>query len=189
MGMTNCFAILGLRESLTLDSGEVEASWQSSTLEEHPDSASGSEETRAVEINQARATLLIPVDRLGHWLRLKLGEFEPNRSIDPELMDLFASIHSALEAADSVISRHQEATTALTKAFLAKEAVDAQLSVQEQMAGINSLKQSIIETFPELEAAAESGDFEVAKRNLGQLKFLTKWEQQCQARLLSLLEC
>ncbi|NRB72918.1 MAG: hypothetical protein HRU46_01030 [Verrucomicrobiales bacterium] len=187
--MTNCFAILGLSESLTLDPGDIESSWQAATREEHPDSSPGTEENRAAELNQARATLSLPVERLGHWLQLKLGEFEPNRSIDPELMDLFASIHSALESADSVISRHQKSTTALTKALLAKEAVNAQLAIQEQMAGIHSLKQSIIDSFPDLEKAGESGDFEEAKRNLGQLKFLTKWEQQCQSRLLSLLEC
>ncbi len=189
MGMTNCFAILGLSESLILDPGDIEASWQAATREEHPDSSHGTDEHRAAALNEARATLSVPVNRLGHWLQLKLGEFEPDRSIDPELMDLFASIHSALEAADSVISRHQKSTTALTKALLTKEAVNVQLAIQEQMAGIHSFKQSIINSFPELEKAGESGDFEGAKRNLGQLKFLTKWEQQCQSRLLLLLDC
>jgi hypothetical protein len=57
------------------------------------------------------------------------------------------------------------------------------------MAGIHQMKETLIATFPALEKQGEANVFDDAKRNLGQLKFLTKWEQQCQARLLSLLEC
>ncbi len=187
--MTNFFAILGLAETLVLDPSDVESSWQAATREEHPDHHSNDGESRAADLNRSRAVLSSPVERLDHWLRLKLGEFEPNRTIDPQLMDLFTSIHSSLETADSVISRHQKASTALTRALLAKEAVEAQLSIQNQMGQVHQMKEALIENFPQLERNAEAGDFENAKRNLGQLKFLAKWEQQCQARLLSLLEC
>jgi hypothetical protein len=186
--MTNLFAILGLPESLLLDHSEIEGAWRAATKKAHPDQKRDSESLISADLNRARSVLSSPAERLAHWLELKAGEHEANRSLDPELMDLFASVHTALQKADSVISRNQNSTTALAKALLTKESVEAQLCIQQKMSHIHQFKESIINIFPEIDEAARSGNFESAQRNLSQLKFLTKWEQQCQARLLSLLE-
>ena len=188
--MTNFFAILGLPESLLLDHSEIEDAWRTATKKAHPDQKkSDSESLIAADLNRARSVLSSPAERLAHWLEIKACEHESNRSIEPELLHLFATVHTALQKADSVISRNQNSTTALAKALLTKESVEAQLGIQQKMARIQRFKESIISIFPEIDEAARSGNFESAKRNLSQLKFLTKWEQQCQARLLSLLEC
>ena len=187
--MTNLFAILGLPDSLLLNLAEIEDAWRTATKKGHPDQKGGATNSVSADLNRARSVLSSPAERLAHWLELKVSDHEPNHSLNPELMDLFATINTALQKADSVISRNQNSTTALAKALLAKESVDAQLGIQQKMAHIHQFKESIVGIFPEIEEAASSGNFESANRNLSQLKFLTKWEQQCQVRLLSLLEC
>jgi hypothetical protein len=56
------------------------------------------------------------------------------------------------------------------------------------MKTIREEKESRIARFPEFEKAASEDHFDAAVGTLGQLKFLRKWEQQCQERLLTLLE-
>ena len=79
--MTNCFAILGLSESLILDPGDIEASWQAATREEHPDRSPGTQEHRAAALNKARATLSVPVDRLGTGYNSSWESLNPILSI------------------------------------------------------------------------------------------------------------
>jgi DnaJ-domain-containing protein 1 len=56
------------------------------------------------------------------------------------------------------------------------------------MKTIREEKESRIARFPEFEKAASEDHFDAAVGTLAQLKFLRKWEQQCQERLLTLLE-
>lgn len=185
--MINYFAVFDFPVSLSVSAEDVEAAWLDATRSSHPDHHDEVADDSVAELNQARATLTDPVERLGHWLVIKRGDSEPVRSIAPSLMDLFATINSALETADSVISRFEKSTTAIAKAMLAKETVAAQLAVQSQMQTIHAQKNALVDRFPEFETASESGSFDEATRCLAQLKFLSKWEQQCQARLLALL--
>ncbi|MEM1442829.1 MAG: hypothetical protein AAGF67_10845 [Verrucomicrobiota bacterium] len=182
--MTNHFAVLGLPESLSVEAAEVDAAWQTHTRE-----IASREMPEDTEIHLARAVLSEPVSRLEHWLELKEVELERGSSMEPDFMDLFSKIHAALESADSVYLRHQKATTALGKALLSKEAVEAQLSVQECLSTIHGKKRERIDRFPDFENEADQGHFVNASSALGQLKFLRKWEQQCQERLLQLIEC
>lgn len=185
--MANLFAALGLAETLLLEPEEVRSAWQA--LAKDAPSAEATEPDRGSEIHLARGVLTDPVSRLGHWL--EIHEVEPSRgaAMEPDFMDLFSQIHTALEKADSVYKRHQTATTALAKALLSKEAIAAQLAVQDCLGEIHGKKSQRIEQFAIFEQNAESGDYEAASATLGQLKFLKKWEQQCQERLLQLIEC
>ena len=56
------------------------------------------------------------------------------------------------------------------------------------MQKIQQEKAERLDRFPEFEKKGNGGEFTEAVEVLGQLKFLRKWEQQCQERLLSLLE-
>tara|TARA_R110002096_G_scaffold187584_15_gene367092 strand:+ start:1294 stop:1860 length:567 start_codon:yes stop_codon:yes gene_type:complete len=188
--MTNYFAILDLPETLILNQEQVAEAWHSKTQSSHPDatqSEGATENTAAV--NQARAALSDPAHRLEHWLSLKAGQTSTDRTIDPGLMDLFTELHAILENADSVIQRNRKASTALAKALLSKEAIAAQLGLQAKMQNIQVMKNTITDQFAAFETEGGNGVFDNAGRNLGQLKFLRKWEQQSQDRLLSLLEC
>lgn len=186
----NHFATLHLPVSLVLESSTIDDAWRSATAEHHPDLLKEEENPEvASDVNRARSILSDPVLRLDHWLSVLHPESEPDRSIDPTLMDLFSTIHESLGKADSVLSRHKKATTALTRALLTKEAVAAQLSIQKQLQETTSRKQTILDRYPEFEEQSANGSFADAEKGLNQLKFLRKWEQQCQERLLGLIEC
>lgn len=175
--MSNLFAILDLPESLILESGDIEASWR--------------EKTRAGEsgeLHEARATLTDPVRRLEHWLQLRKVEAPRGSSMPPRMMDLFSQIHGVLSETDAVITKLKSSTTALMRAVITKSAVQAQLKLQECMQQIQQEKAARLDRFAEFEKSGDAGEFAGAVEVLGQLKFLRKWEQQCQERLLSLLE-
>lgn len=181
--MTNHFEILDLPCSLLLDPSVVESAWETATREDHPD-LSGNDTTEA---NQARSVLGDPVTRLEHWLELRGVEARRDQTISPQLMDLFATMNPILADADSIIDRMQKASSALGKALLAKEAAAAQLKIQNSLGEIMTMKLAIIDQFGDFEAAGESGAYTASSEGLAQLKFLKKWEQQGQARLLTLL--
>ena len=186
----NFFSILGLPETLDLGQAEIDEGWDRSTRAKHSDDEKDEKRSEAVsQIHKARAVLSDPVSRLEHWLMLKDPEHTSNHSLSPELMDLFGEIQPSIEKADEVLAKHRKSTTALAKALLTKEAIDAQLAIQGCMQKIRPLKEKSVESFPALEEDGRNGDFESAGLTLNRLKFLRKWEQQCQERLLALLEC
>jgi len=176
--MRNPFALLGLPETLLLDPASVEEAWRDLSRE-----GNDGDETEASALNRARTVLSDPVTRLAAWLEVKAPDLVPNRAIAPGLMDLFSKIGPVLATTDSVLARHRKATTALARAMLAKEAIAAQLAVQDLLAQIQSLKSAQTDRYAEFEA----GDLESASRALGQLKFLKRWEEQCRERLLALI--
>lgn len=180
--MTDPFALLDLPVSLLLDPSTVEESWRQRVRE-----TSGADEAEASEIHSARALLSDPVARLGAWLEAKDPGAVPERGIATELMDLFARIGPVLASTDALLARHRKATTALARAVLAKESVAAQLAVQGLLQEIQPLKAALTGRFAEFEAAAAGGSYGEARRALGQLKFLKRWEAQCRERLLALL--
>ncbi|MEM6280373.1 MAG: hypothetical protein AAF733_12905, partial [Verrucomicrobiota bacterium] len=84
---------------------------------------------------------------------------------------------------------HKKATTALAQALLSKEAVAAQLAIQECLGSLHSRKEEHVGEYPLFEDEAKRIEFTKAGSTLAQLKFLRKWEQQCQDRLLRLINC
>lgn len=181
--MTNPFAILGLPESLLLDPAAIENSWREQTRDASP--APGEE--AASEQNRARALLSDPVTRLAAWLEVRAPEIPPDRAIAPGLMDLFTKIGPVLNQTDALLARHRQATTALARAMLTKEAIASQLAVQDLLQQIQSAKATYLDRFAGFEEAGRVGDFTPAAAALGPLKFLKKWEEQCRERLLALI--
>jgi hypothetical protein len=186
--MTNYFALLGLSESLTLDPDAVELAWREANTKLATGNDVPSREQDVIGLNEARATLTEITARLAHWLEFKDPAGQADRAIDPSLMDLFSAISPVLESTDALIDRIRRATTALSKAILTREAIAAQLSVQELLRHIQSAKMSLAEQFASLEAAGVRGEFTSSWKCLGQLKFLSRWDGQCRERLLSLIE-
>lgn len=183
--MTNLFDVLDLPRSLLIEPSAVEAAWEDVTRNDHPDVSDTERDT--ADANQARNVLTDPVTRLEHWLALHEIELRRDQSISPELMDLFAKLNPVLSEADAVIAKMKKASTALAKAMLAKDAAAVQLKIQELLGEIMSMKNQVIGRYGEFEKSAGAGDFTEASESLAQLKFLKKWEQQGQTRLLTLL--
>lgn len=180
--MTNPFAILGLPESLLIDPATIESAWRDRSR-----AAPSPGEGSASGQNRARALLSDPVTRLAAWLEVKAPGLAPDRAIAPALMDLFAKIGPVLASTDALLARHRQATTALARAILAKEAVASQLAVQRLLQEIQSAKAASLDRFADFEEAGKAGEFSPAAAALGPLKFLKRWEEQCRERLLALL--
>jgi hypothetical protein len=187
--MTNYFALLGLPDTLSLDTAAVENSWRERSRALAEFKRESNTEIDSPDLNQARSALNDPALRLAHWLALKSPDSPPDRSIDPSLMDLFTAISPVLEKTDQILTRHRRATTALAKAMLTREAIEAQLKIQGLLQQIQPLRSAIMEQFDSIEKTGLSGDYRPASRALGQLKFLKRWEEQCRERLLSLIAC
>ncbi len=188
--MTNYYALLGIPETLNLDTEVLEDRWRHLTRTRP--SASGHESDGGqsdFDLNLARATLLDPVTRLAHWLALRAPAVRIDHTIEPALMDLFAEISPVIKDTDELLSRHRKATTALARAVLTREAIAAQLRIQKLLQRIQPLKTAILERFSFLETEGKLSSFDEATRSLGQLKFLKRWEEQCRERLLSLIDC
>lgn len=191
--MKDHFSALGFSPCLVLDLETVEEAWREATREHAGDSGEEpkppSSDDPLADIHEARAVLSDPVKRLSHWLALR--GISPSRAttMDSEMMNLFGSLGEILAKTDEFLTRHAAASSALAKALLTKEAIAVQLELQEQMQQVQAQKQTALGRFPELESLASRNEFEAATSTLQQLQFLTKWEAQCQERLLSLLAC
>lgn len=189
--MKDHFSTLGFSRTLCLEPESVEKSWREATRRnaENSDAVSEASENDALALHEARAALTNPVERLAHWLALHGVEPTRSTSMDPGMMDLFGSLDGTLSKTDNFLSRQKAATTALAKALLTKEALQIQVGLQDQMQRIQARKRNAVDCFPDLEKRADQGEFEKAISILQQLQFLSKWESQCQGRLLSLLDC
>lgn len=104
-------------------------------------------------------------------------------------MDLFSEISPIIKDTDDLLSRHRKATTALARAVLTREAIAAQLQIQQLLQQIQPLRTAILDRFNVFETEGHQGNFDEARRSLGQLRFLKRWEEQCRERLLALIEC
>ena len=190
--MKNFFSALGFEPSLSIDPGAIESAWRDRTRKlggSSPERSSRSHGEDAADLNEARAVLSDPARRLAH--RLEIEGVSPGRAaaMEPEMMDLFSALSETLSRTDRFLGRHRSAESKLAKALLTKDAIAVQLELQDRMQTVQETKQEVVARFPELDVRAKRGDFHEASMLLGRLRFLSKWEAQCQERLLALLDC
>ena len=188
--MSDYFSLLGLPTQLVLKEESIEDSWRKLAKESRPgtDSSDDSVEPASSDVNEARRVLLDPFLRLEYWLELlRSTPLEKSTAIDEDLMDLFSRVHTAVNAADKAIKQQSAATTALGKALLAKDSISAQLAIQNLLGILRDESEKVFSRFPEFETLAESNDFNSAISALGRLRYVRKWEKECQDRLLALI--
>ncbi|MDA7673014.1 hypothetical protein OAK43_01285 [Verrucomicrobiales bacterium] len=177
----DAFATLDFPRRLVLSMEEIEGRWRELSRESHPDSDSGDSD-RAADVNRAYETLRSPGSRLRHWLELNAVEIPRNASIDEDLMAQFTEIGSLLALADAFMAKKNAATSAIAKALIADEEFAVQKDVQNRMGHLKAQIEAISDQFNAFEA-----DYVAAVRGLEKLRFLEKWNQQCQERLVSIL--
>lgn len=194
--MKNFFSALGFPPSLVLDESKIESAWRDRTRHvsgsaESPDPAAGGtgKDLDLTLLHEARSVLLDPGKRIAHWLELSGVAISRAAAMDPDLMDLFGSLGETLSRTDDFLSRHRSTSSAVGRALLTREAVSVQLELQEKMQVIQKMKQDTVSAFPSLEAEGKAGEYSHAVATWQRLRFLGKWESQCQERLLSLLAC
>ena len=186
--MANLFEVLSLHCSLLISNDEIDAAWRRLSQEFHPDVGNDQDMELSAQINSARSYLLTAAGRLDAWLEANdATSTSRNAAISSEMMDLFSAIGKILEKADQTIKSLKQSQTALAKSLLTGTALEVQLKLQTSLAKIANVTSTITDRFPEFEKFGLEGDFKEATTALGDLKFLQKWEKECQQRLLELI--
>ncbi len=187
----DCFATLGLPRKANLEEETIRAAYHELSRKYHPDAAASAEEKaefgeRSAAINQARDTLLSPARRLKHLLELEGESVEATSSLSPELMDLFAKVGQAVQAAEQILKQKEAATSALGRALLMEKELRAQAGLQAALRDVTALSQTALAALPEVDAARDQ-DRKPAKALAARLSFLEKWQSQINEKLLALM--
>lgn len=188
-----CFSILNLKPSLGYSPEDIEQAWREQSAKFHPDVVDDNdgESLDPALLNQARATLEKPATLLAEWWRCIGGDpkaITRNAPLSQSLMTVFESVGTELGKADGVIKKVESAQTALAKSLLTADTIKSQKSVQTQLALLTEEIEKRRLMFPEIEnLTPDCDDQSQLITVLSDLKFLEKWQQQCQQRLLALI--
>lgn len=184
---TDAFALLGLCRRAAMDAEEVRSAFQKVGAAQHPDHAEASEKAdRAAgftSLNEAQAMLSSPCRRLRHLLELLYPATAAARTgavMDDEMMYLFSLTGAAVQQAQSVLSRKQQAGSALARAMLAAEEMQAQEAIESALTRIESARDFLRAAMEGIDSTlASCGDASVALQSAAaRAGFLEKWHQQ-----------
>lgn len=181
--MDDAFALLDLPRLAALDEDEIQQRHHARIADVHPDKATNDEDRdefskRSSELNQAAQTLKNPVTRLRHLLDLLAPGEKHDAGLDPDLMELFAEVGAAVQNAQQLQKKKAEATSALAKALLADEEMQAQESLQSALGEVTQMEAGL-----DLEISA----IDDLRRVYTKLSFLDKWRRQLNDGLLALI--
>ena len=206
-----------------IDEVELRARFHELSRRHHPDARAASEdEDRSVEgkqaeflnpadLNQSFAVLQDPLERLRHYLALARSDLnsegqqvgggeenvkqakQRNVALDEILMDLFSRVGKALQLCENAIGKLTKADSAVARALLTPERMEAVAAIQQLSPGLESEIQSRLELFPHIDELCRSGSSDrvtqgmcEAEASLGQLGFLVKWKRQLQEKFVTL---
>lgn len=170
----NCFALLGLEPSPTVDPGELQDRYHERLKAAIADAA---------DLHRAFETLREPLKRLAHLLELA-GAAPVRSGVLPEtMMALFSRLAPQLQSSARLLEESRRASSALTRALLAEREVAAQLELQRALGELNRQRDEVLDGL----AGVQASDVEALRRGHGQLAFLEKWRAQVQEQLLQFL--
>ena len=181
---TDAFALLGLPRRALLSADEVRAAFQKAAAAVHPDGA-GDDSERAARtaqfagMNEAQATLTSLPQRLRHLLSLEFPEASAVSAgvvMDGAMMELFSTVAAAVQRAAAAQSRKQKAATALAKAMLAGEEMEARESLEAATREVEAERSAL-----EGELAGCEADAEQLRSCAARAGFLEKWQAQLRA--------
>ena len=183
----DAFALLGLPRRAALEAEEVRAAFQKAGAAHHPDHAEATEKAgRAAgftALNEAQAVLSSAPRRLRHLLELLYPATAATRTgavMDGEMMDLFSLTGAAVQQAQSVLARKQQAASSLARAMLSGEEMQAQEAIEAALTRIEAARDALRAVMEEIDAAhAAGGDAStVLQSAAARAGFLEKWHQQ-----------
>ena len=183
----NPFTVLDLPEQASLSTQEVKARFQELSRIHHPDQQSHSTEdsNRFAEINQAYQALSTAGGRLKALLQARHGDaFKLKGTLPEGLLDLFTSVGTMLQSADSFLAKKSKATTMLAEALLAPELLTTQQELGKAMQTVNQRLEQAESKLPALETAL---DLQEASALCREFLYLEKWQGQIQARFHELI--
>ena len=126
--MTDYFALLDQPRVPWLDPEALKEVFHRKTLEQHPDSAHGTEGAFAA-LNEAYQVLQEPKRRLHHLLSLENRAPSANQTVPPELEELFLQIGALNQRTTQLLAKMRAASNPLSKSLLKAEVVAAQKEV------------------------------------------------------------
>lgn len=183
---TDAFALLGLPRRPALNSQEVREAFQKAAAAVHPDGA-GDVEDRArrtaefAALNEAQAILTSVPQRLRHLLALEHPGTAAVRTgivMDNAMMELFSTVAAAVQRAAAVQVKKQKAATALTKAMLSREEMEARESLESAAQQIEAARVALEGELENHPLTAESLQSCAARAG-----FLEKWQAQIRAAI------
>lgn len=183
----DAFAQLGLPRRAVLSSEEVRGAFQRMGAVLHPDGAGDGERGQRTEdftaLNEAHAILTSLPRRLRHLLELEYPDTTAARTgtvMDGEMMSLFSITGTAVQTAAAVQSRKQKAATALARAMLAGEEMQAQEALEAATQQVEAARERLEVELTGLDALRESGAEVAVKLQscAARAGFLEKWQAQ-----------
>ena len=192
MGRIDYFQLLELPRQAWLPSDDVRKKFQQLAAAVHPDKERDplkrdSLQTLFTGLNDACACLSSTPRRLRHLLELEYPALAAQRSgaaMDDAMMDLFSTTAAAIQQAASVLARKQKAATALTKAMLAGEVMQAQEALESAAAKVEAAIAAQDGELRNLDAARKAGVSDTGLKlasGTARAAFLEKWQAQIRA--------
>lgn len=173
------FGQLGLERRLALSEEELREAFRAAGKREHPDAGGSGEGFSAVQ--EAFRQLSSPSRRLRAWMACEGINGDERGAISPALLDLFATVGTALNQADEVVKRREAARSVLAKALLERETQAARETLEAALEQVAVVIQAEEAAFPEIERG--EGNPALVSRNLA---FLEKWQAELKARFAGL---
>lgn len=176
----DAFAELGVPRSTAVDESEVSRRFDELSRTRHPDA--GGEPAAFARLAEARRLLTSPALRLRHLLELTHPGTRLDGGLSPSLMDLFATLGPALQAAQELERRKTATTSALARALLASEEMQQRESLENAAATIADRLQAVTEA-----AARWDGSATALAALAREAAFLEKWQAQVREVLTRLV--
>lgn len=186
------FALLGLPRAAALSGDEVRTAFQKAAAAIHPDAAADeTERTKRTAaftaLNEASAVLSSLPRRLRHLLELEHPEIAAQKTgapMDNAMMDLFSVTAAAVQGAATVQNQKRTAATALARALLAPQEMQAQEALEAATQKVEAERADLEEGLPEIDAARGATAPEAGMRlaaAAARAAFLEKWQGQLRA--------
>lgn len=171
---------LALPLRLDIAKEEIEGAFRERSAAAHPDGGGSAGEFE--KIREARNALLEPASRLTQWL--ECHHIEPTHSgiISNEIGKMFERVGTVTQAVDAWSGKGTKITSGLGKALWQKEGLQWKEQVEVLLNEVSDWQASLVESFPELQRAAEENTFEKAIATRNELGFLRKWQSELQSR-------
>lgn len=186
--LPDAFTLLGLPARAALEDATLQSAWLQAARVAHPDQVGG-DTALAAELNQALETLKSPVTRLKHLLQHYSDTPWRAVPLDAEMMQLFEKLGPLLQSTAALVQKKQAITSALAKALLAREEMQARESLEALSTQIENTWTHIEATLPNYDARLTTGDSSVWQELQGvqaRLAYLEKWRSQIRAQWLAL---
>ncbi len=190
----NAFALLGIEAAPMVEADALKQRYSALAGEHHPDRAApearAAAEASSQAINRAYQTLREPKARLAHLYELATGAPPPDIvKLAPGTMELFVEIGTGCREVDTFLAARAKMASAVEKAGLAVEEMQAQEKVQALQQKLGAWAENL-----EQELAALDADWRTGKKDLEKLEalyrrysYLARWRQQLEERMLAFL--